>query len=87
MATKLELHKLSIEELKAELATVEKQYQGMKYQNLVATLADTSKIAVMRRNVARIKTELRARELAELEKAGPLKRDKIRARRKRAKKA
>lgn len=77
---KMELKSLTIEELNNELTNVEKQYSDLKFNNAVATLQNTAQIKLTRRNIARIKTEIRARELAE----NPGKRDKIRARRRKS---
>lgn len=77
---KVELKGLTIQELNNELANAEKQHSELKFNNAVATLQNTAQIKLARRNVARIKTEIRARELAE----NPEKRDKIRARRRKS---
>lgn len=82
MAT--ELQKLSKEELETQLAGTEQQYQSLKYQNAIAPIQNSSQILLLRRTIARLKTELRSREIALLEKEGTLKRDKIRARRRKA---
>lgn len=79
---KLEIKGLSVEELTAELDKMESHLYSLSFSNALSALENTSEIKVARRNVARIKTELRARELAE----SPVKRDKIRARRRLAKK-
>ncbi len=79
---KLELKELSVQELNDELESTQKQYYSLKFNNAVATLDNTAEIKSVRRNIARIKTELRARELAE----STQKRDKIRLRRRLAKK-
>jgi large subunit ribosomal protein L29 len=83
MAT-LELQKLSKEELESQLASNEQQYQSLQYQHAIAPIQNPSQIRLLRRTIARLKTELRAREIALLEKEGNLKRDKIRARRRKA---
>lgn len=85
MANKIEVKQLSLDDLKGELATLEAHLHSLKYRNAIAPLENTSEISLVRRQIARIHTELRARELAQLE--GTLKRDKLRARRKRMKKA
>ena len=81
MANKLELQNLSDSELREELENSQKHFQTLKFNNAVSTLEKTSELKKARRNVARILTELRSRELAQAEKEGTLKRDKIRARR------
>lgn len=79
---KLEIKGLSVEELTAELDKMESHLYSLSFSNALSALENTSEIKAARRNVARIKTELRARELA----GSIVKRDKIRARRRLAKK-
>jgi len=73
---------LSVQELKDELLRVEKHYYSLKFNNAASTLENTAEIKSVRRNIARLKTELRANELA----GSTQKRDKIRLRRSIAKK-
>lgn len=80
--TKLKLDGLSVEDLRTELDKVEDQYQTMKFTNAVGNLENTSELKTVRRNIARIKTQLRAKEL----EGSTQKRDKIQARRRLAKK-
>lgn len=80
---KLDVKKLSVEELNAELLSAETLYQDLRYNHSVAVLEDTHVLTAARKNVARIKTELRSRELAQ---PNELQRDRIRARRKKEKK-
>lgn len=79
---KLDLKSLSIQELKTELENTQKHYSSLKFSNAVASLENTAEIKTVRRNIARINTELRARELAE---TGLPPRDKIIARRRKSK--
>jgi large subunit ribosomal protein L29 len=81
MANKLELQNLTDNELREELCNSEKHYHTLKFNNAVSTLEKTSELKNARRNIARIHTELRSREIVQQEKDGTLKRDKIRARR------
>lgn len=81
MAEKLDLGNLTDQELGTELETVENHYHSLKFKHAVSELANTSEIKKVRRNVARIKTEIRARELKNSEAP----RDRIRARRRRNK--
>jgi large subunit ribosomal protein L29 len=78
---KLELKELTVEQLKTEVANLELHMQQLRYKNATGVLANTAEIAHSKKNIARIKTELRAREIEELTKSGTLKRDKIRVRR------
>ena len=79
---KLELKGLSVQELNDELENTQKHFYSLKFNNAVSTLENTAEIKSVRRNIARIKTEIRAKELAE----STQKRDKIRLRRRLAKK-
>ena len=86
---KIESKKLSsmtLEELVTELESTETLYQEMLYNHNVSALTNVLEMKITRKNVARIKTEIRSRELAQLEQNGELGRDKIRARRKKQKK-
>jgi large subunit ribosomal protein L29 len=87
MANKIEVQKLNTEELKGELSTLQSHLQSLQYRNAITPLANGSEIPATRRQIARVLTELRGRELAELAKTGNLKRDKLTARRRRMKKA
>jgi large subunit ribosomal protein L29 len=80
--TKLKLDGLSVEDLNTELDKAEEQYQTMTFNNAVGNLENTSELKVVRRNIARIKTQLRAQEL----EGSTQKRDKIQTRRRLAKK-
>jgi large subunit ribosomal protein L29 len=76
---KLELKDLDVQALNQKLEETENTYHTMKYNNAVSSLENTSELKLVRRDIARIKTEIRARELAE----STQKRDKIQARRRR----
>lgn len=73
---------LSVQEINEELLGVEKHYYSLKFNNAASTLENTAEIRSVRRNIARLKTELRAKELA----GSTQKRDKITLRRSIAKK-
>lgn len=79
---KLELKGLDVPGLNQKLEETENTYHSMKYNNAVSSLENTSELKLVRREIARIKTEIRARELVE----STQKRDKIQARRRREKK-
>lgn len=82
MAEKKEFKSLSTEDLQGELQATEQAYQALKFNNAIATLENPSQLKLMRKDIARIKTELRARDLETSEVA----RDRIQARRRHAKK-
>ncbi len=83
MATKKnqEIKALSTEELQQELSANETQLNKMKFDNAVTGLDNPLQIRETRRDVARIKTELRSREMSEMTESQIAKRSKIRARR------
>jgi len=86
MANKLELNGLNDEQLQEELQNAEKHYSSMRYTHYTTPLQNNNELKHARRNIARIKTEIRAREIAQLEEKGEVKRDRIRARRRQTKK-
>lgn len=85
MATKKfkELQEFSIEELLSELRETEAQYQKLKFDHAVKGLDDPLTIREVRRDIARMKTEVRRRELAELSAEQLAERSRLRARRRR----
>lgn len=77
----------SIEDLRAELKDLETQYQKLKFDHAIRGLANPISLKDSRRDIARVHTELRKREL-ELASAEDLEnRTKLRARRRRMRKA
>lgn len=72
---------LSDDDLRDEIFAAEKQLQQAKFQNAVTGLENPLKIREWRRDVARLKTEVRSRQLAEMTPEKLAKRSKIRARR------
>lgn len=60
---KEEIKELSTADLKERLAQMEKDYLQMKINHSVSPLDNPSKITADRRMIARVKTELRQREL------------------------
>lgn len=81
-----EENEYSVEELQAELADYESQYKNLKFDHAITGLANPMIIRDFRRNIARIKTELRAREIEEMSGEEHASRSKIRKRRRRQKK-
>lgn len=83
MATKisLELKELSDAELKNDLAETQEEYKKLKFDHAVKGLDNPLDLREVRRNIARLKTEERRRELAACSEADLAKRSKIRARR------
>ena len=67
--------------LRDEIFAAETELQRMKIQNSVTGLENPLVIKGVRRDIARLKTEIRARELAAITPEQLAKRTKIRARR------
>ena len=58
-----ELRELTEKELQDRLEQAEKDYLQLKIQHSISPLDNPAKITLDRRDIARMKTELRAREL------------------------
>ena len=82
MATKksIELKEFSNEELLNELKITQTQYGKMKFEHAIRGLENPLTLREVRRDIARMQTELRSRELTTVD---PGMRDKIRNRRRR----
>ena len=83
MASKkfLELQEYSTEDLQGELANTEEQLVKMRFDHATKGLDDAFRLREVRRDIARIKTELRRREVAAMSAEDLAGRTKIRARR------
>lgn len=84
MATKkyLELQEFSDADLLTELEGIEAEYAKMRFDHNVQGLDNPMEIRELRKDVARVKTEIRRREIANMSEADLAKRSKLRARRK-----
>ena len=60
---KEEIKELSTADLKERLAKMEQDYLQLKVNHSVSPLDNPAKITAERKNIARVKTELRQREL------------------------
>lgn len=60
---KQEIKELSTADLRERLAQMEKEYLQLKVNHAVSPLDNPAKITADRRMIARVKTELRQREL------------------------
>ena len=60
---KEEIKELSTADLKERLAQMEKDYLQLKVNHAISPLDNPAKITADRRKIARVKTELRRREL------------------------
>ncbi len=74
---------LSIDDLAAELSSLQGEYQTMRFDHAVKGLANPMELRSMRREIARINTELRSRELAQMTPEQLELRSKMRLRRRR----
>ncbi len=53
-----ELSKKTIEELNGDLVTAKKELFNLRFQNATSQLENTSRIKTVRKNIARIQTEI-----------------------------
>ncbi len=83
MATKkfLELKEFSDEELANELKETEKQYLKLTFDHSVKGIDNPMLVRDMRRDIARLNTEIRRREINNMSEEDLAKRSKIRQRR------
>ena len=68
MASKkyLELQDKSDEDLKVELTLAQREYQQMRFDNYTKGIESATQIRELRRDIARLNTEIRRRELTTL---------------------
>ena len=87
MATKkyLELQEFSDTDLQAQLEETQSRYQKMKFDHAITGLYNPLLLREVRRDIARLSTEIRRRQLAATSEEELANRSKIRARRRRAK--
>jgi large subunit ribosomal protein L29 len=86
MATKkyIELTEMSDSDLQAELKQINVQYQKQRFDHTIKGLDNPLMLRNTKRDIARLQTEIRRRELAVLTPEQLAKRSKIRSRRKNA---
>lgn len=77
----LELQEFSDADLKNELTETESQFRKMRFDHEVRGLDNPLTLKEVRRDIARLKTEVRRREVAAFDEQAQLKRSKKRARR------
>lgn len=77
----LELKELSDAELSGELETIEREYHKMQFDHASKGLDNPLTLRETRRDIARVKTEIRRRELEQSSPSQIARRSKIRARR------
>ena len=68
MKNTLEVKKFKDEQLKDELASLQKKLFDLRTSTVTEKVKDTSQFAKTRRNIARLHTELKARATAALKK-------------------
>lgn len=65
---KIEVKELSTEEVVDRIKEEKSRYQKMKFNHAVSPVENPMVIRVLRKDIARLQTELRKRQLAELKK-------------------
>ena len=78
----LELQEFTDDDLLNELKETRAQYQKLQFDHAIKGLDNPLTLQEVRRDIARMKTEVRKRELVNIESEGEDTRSKIRARRK-----
>lgn len=78
---KLNFVDLSEDELFGEIETMEREYQRMKFDHAIKGLENPITLRELRRDIARLQTEVRKREMAEMTPEEIANRSKIRRRR------
>ncbi|MEP6793886.1 MAG: 50S ribosomal protein L29 [Saprospiraceae bacterium] len=86
MATKkfIELGEMSDTDLKAELTQINGQYHKLRFDHTIKGLDNPVTLRSTRRDIARIQTEMRRREMTTMSPEQTAKRSRIRSRRKKA---
>ena len=76
-----ELQEYSLEYLRVELETTEKSYVKMRFDHAIKGLEDPMRLREVRRDIARMQTEIRRRELLDAPADVLASRSRIRRRR------
>ena len=86
MASKkyLELQEYSAADLVSELRETEQQYQKLKFDHAIKGLDNPMVLREVRRDIARLNTEIRRREVENMCEEQTAKRSKIRSRRRKS---
>jgi large subunit ribosomal protein L29 len=61
-----EIRKLSVDEIKAQVTESRHELLNFRFQTITGQLTDTSHIRAVRRDIARMETVLREKQLAEM---------------------
>jgi len=59
-----EIRALSLEEIKAKLAAVREEMMNLRFQQVTGQLTDTSRVRILRREIARLETILHQKAIA-----------------------
>ncbi len=86
MATKkyIELQEFTDADLASEIKQTEAQYKNLKFDHAIKGLDNPMALKEVRKDISRLKTEARRRELANMTDGQKARRSKITARRKRS---
>jgi large subunit ribosomal protein L29 len=76
-----QLHEMSDADLQTELDGTLTQYQRLKFDHVIKGLENPIGLRDVRRDIARLRTEMRRRELTALSAEDTAKRSRVRARR------
>jgi len=77
----IEFKEMSDGDLKTELSQINAQYQKLRFDHTIKGLDNPVNLRNTKRNIARIKTEIRRREMTAMTPEQTAKRSKIRLRR------
>ena len=64
-----EIRKMAVEEIRTKLADARDEMLKLRFQQVTGQLTDTSRVKILRRDIARMETILRQSELAAVEGA------------------
>ena len=62
-----EIRELSVEQIKTKLADTREELMKLRYQQVTGQLTDTSRLKILRRDIARMETILKETERAAVE--------------------
>lgn len=81
----MNLEDQSVPEMLANISNMENEYRQMKFEHAVKGLPNPLELRILRKDIARIHTEIRSRELGEMSPEQLEMRSKLRVRRRRQK--
>jgi large subunit ribosomal protein L29 len=61
-----EIRKMSVAQIEEEILNTRHEMLNLRFQTITGQLTDTSRIRIIRRNIARMETILREKQLAEM---------------------